>query len=188
MSSTERAASSGSSSTWIKMRTISSRSRRRAATSNGSSKPALNSRSLVVMPAYSGCMDPLPNGSRLSCGANARGRKRLALRHQLAGAQTNASSESRPRQLQALVRRLLETRLSQVYSRDKPPNSIGLSPHPSCRCQERECIEHSEKCPCSLRRSEQVYASQRYRRQGRSLVGASRRPAPSVADRKRDWV
>jgi len=37
-----------------------------------------------------------PNGSRLSCGASAGGRKRLALRHQLAGAQTNACSESRP--------------------------------------------------------------------------------------------
>src|SRR5207249_4745298 len=46
----------------------------------------------------------LPNGSRLSCGASAGGRKRLTLRDLLAGAQTSASSESRPRQLQALVR------------------------------------------------------------------------------------
>src|SRR2546426_186383 len=45
-----------------------------------------------------------PNGSRLSCGASAGGRKRPALRYELAGAQTSASSESRPRQLQALVR------------------------------------------------------------------------------------
>ncbi len=45
-----------------------------------------------------------PNGSRLSCGANAGGRKRPALRYLLAGAQTSASPESRPRQLQALVR------------------------------------------------------------------------------------
>ncbi len=45
-----------------------------------------------------------PNGSRLSCGASAGWRKRPALRYRLAGAQTSASSESRPRQLQALVR------------------------------------------------------------------------------------
>src|SRR2546429_7168159 len=49
-------------------------------------------------------MSTLPNGSRLSCGASASGRKRLALRYQLAGGQTPASSESWPRQLQALVR------------------------------------------------------------------------------------
>src|SRR2546422_5695750 len=45
-----------------------------------------------------------PNGSRLSCGASAGGRKRPALRYELVGAQTSASSEGRPRQLQALVR------------------------------------------------------------------------------------
>ena len=45
-----------------------------------------------------------PNGSRLSCGASAGGRKRPVLRHVPAGAQTYASPESRPRQLQALVR------------------------------------------------------------------------------------
>src|SRR5207237_4941362 len=45
-----------------------------------------------------------PNGSRLSCGANAGGRKRPALRYRLAGARTYVSSESRPHQLQALVR------------------------------------------------------------------------------------
>jgi len=44
----------------------------------------------------------LPNGSRLSCGASAGGRKHAALRYQLAGAQTSASLEGRPRQLQAL--------------------------------------------------------------------------------------
>ena len=47
----------------------------------------------------------LSNGSRLSCGANAGWRKLPALRYRLAGAQTEDSSESRPRQLQALVRR-----------------------------------------------------------------------------------
>src|SRR5439155_22321633 len=47
-----------------------------------------------------------PNGSRLSCGASAGGRKHLALRYELVGAQTYPSSESRPRQLQALVRLL----------------------------------------------------------------------------------
>src|SRR2546429_6984076 len=46
----------------------------------------------------------LPNGSSLSCGASAGGRKRPALRYELVGAQTYASFESRPRQLQALVR------------------------------------------------------------------------------------
>ncbi len=46
----------------------------------------------------------LPNGSRLSCGASAGRRKRPALRYRLAGAQTSASAEGRPRQLQALVR------------------------------------------------------------------------------------
>src|SRR5438445_13683035 len=45
-----------------------------------------------------------PNGSRLSCGAKAGGRKRPALRYRLAGAQTSASFECRPRQLQAHVR------------------------------------------------------------------------------------
>src|SRR6059036_2527964 len=53
----------------------------------------------------------LPNGSRLSCGANAGGRKRPAWRYHLAGAQTSASSESRPRQLQALVRRVMGRRV-----------------------------------------------------------------------------
>ena len=46
----------------------------------------------------------LPNGSRLSCGASAGGRKRPALRYELVGAQAYGSFESRPRQLQALVR------------------------------------------------------------------------------------
>ncbi len=46
-----------------------------------------------------------PNGLRLSCGASASGRKRPVLRYLLASAQTFASSKSRPRQLQALVRR-----------------------------------------------------------------------------------
>src|SRR3989440_13099076 len=45
-----------------------------------------------------------PNGSRLSCGASAGGRKRPALRYESAGAQTSASFECRPRQLQAHVR------------------------------------------------------------------------------------
>src|SRR2546426_12144382 len=51
---------------------------------------------------------PPPNGSRLSCGASAGGRKHPALRYELVGGQTYASSESRPRQLQALVRRQLD--------------------------------------------------------------------------------
>ena len=46
----------------------------------------------------------LPNGSRLSCGASAGARKHPALRYELVGAQTYASFESRPRQLQAHVR------------------------------------------------------------------------------------
>ena len=52
----------------------------------------------------------LPNGSRLSCGASAGRRKRRALRYEPVGAQTYASSESRPRQLQALVRQRHQTR------------------------------------------------------------------------------
>src|SRR5437773_2260944 len=55
----------------------------------------------------------LSNGSRLSCGATAGGRKRHALRYERPWAQTHASAESRPRQLQALVRR---------RTRDKPTN------------------------------------------------------------------
>src|SRR5207248_9330384 len=50
----------------------------------------------------------LPNGSRLSCGASAGGRKRPTLRYELVGAQTYAPFESRPRQLQALVRQRLK--------------------------------------------------------------------------------
>src|SRR2546430_11436359 len=46
----------------------------------------------------------MPNGSRLSCGAKAGRRKRPVLRYPRAGAQTYGSLESRPRQLQALVR------------------------------------------------------------------------------------
>ena len=46
----------------------------------------------------------LPNGSRLSCGASAGGRKRPALRDRPAAAQMPASFESQPRQLQAHVR------------------------------------------------------------------------------------
>src|SRR5207244_12202595 len=45
----------------------------------------------------------LSNGPRLSCGANAGGRKRPALLYELVGAQKHTSSENRPRQLQALV-------------------------------------------------------------------------------------
>jgi hypothetical protein len=61
-----------------------------------------------------------PNGSRLSCGANAGRRKLPALRYELVGAQTYASSKGRPRQLQALVRRLLPVagRNSIVVARD----------------------------------------------------------------------
>src|SRR5207247_11148423 len=44
-----------------------------------------------------------PNGSRLSCGASAGGRKRSALRHRPAGAQTLASSESRPGSFKRLL-------------------------------------------------------------------------------------
>ena len=51
---------------------------------------------------------PAPNGSRLSCGASAGGRKRPVLRYKRVGAQTHISSEGRPRQLQALVRQPLE--------------------------------------------------------------------------------
>src|SRR5437773_2790723 len=59
--------------------------------------------------------DQPPNGSRLSCGASADGRKRPALRYELVGAQTYASSESRPRQLQALVRPQAEAQSSDNH-------------------------------------------------------------------------
>src|SRR5438034_7799957 len=49
------------------------------------------------------------------------GRKRLALRHRLAGAQTSASSESRPRQLQALVRQ------HHFTSRDRKSTRLNSS-------------------------------------------------------------
>jgi len=46
-----------------------------------------------------------PNGSRLSCGASAGGRKRPALRYELVGAQTYASFESRPVSFKRLLGR-----------------------------------------------------------------------------------
>ena len=62
-----------------------------------------------------------PNGSRLSCGAKAGGRKHPALRYEFVGAQAYASFQSRPRQLQALVRRLASIKqVPQVYRRDMP--------------------------------------------------------------------
>src|SRR6266480_922977 len=67
---------------------------------------------------YSHVWTGLPNGSRLSCGANADGRKRPALRYELVGAQTHASFESRPRQLQALVRRQRTIRREATTSRN----------------------------------------------------------------------
>src|SRR5438876_4339667 len=54
--------------------------------------------------AHPGHCSAPSNGSRLSCGASASGRKHPALRYELVGGQTYASSESRPRQLPALVR------------------------------------------------------------------------------------
>src|SRR6266852_4107124 len=63
-------------------------------------------RSSTLRSGIGAILRALPNGSRLSCGASAGGRKRPALRYQPAGAQTYASSEDRPRQLQALVRPL----------------------------------------------------------------------------------
>src|SRR5437016_4542293 len=77
------------------------------------------------------------NGSRLSCGASADGRKRPALRYELAGAQTDVSSESRPRQLQALVRlptvRVAHTRpeaLAQVDHGRFRPHRLGEQSQP----------------------------------------------------------
>ncbi len=46
----------------------------------------------------------LPNGSRLSCGASARGRKRPGLRYLLAGHKRTVPLKAGARQLQALVR------------------------------------------------------------------------------------
>ena len=60
---------------------------------------------LMVRYVRIGSSSSPPNGSRLSCGASAGGRKRAALQYELVGAQTYASFETRPRQLQAHVRR-----------------------------------------------------------------------------------
>src|SRR6266513_3731331 len=60
----------------------------------------------------------LPNGSRLSCGANAGGRKRPTLRDLMAGAQTDISSEAGP----ASFKRLLDSRSSMFRAK-------GLSGH-----------------------------------------------------------
>ncbi len=70
-----------------------------------------------------------PNGSRLSCGACAGGRKELwRCTVNAAGAQTDASLESRPRQLQAHVRRrwteILKRR--RVAPQNRMPNVSGV--------------------------------------------------------------
>jgi len=59
---------------------------------------------------------PPPNGSRLSCGANAGGRKGAALRRKRVGEQTDDSFKNRPRQLQALVRPRLVFRMPRGAS------------------------------------------------------------------------
>src|SRR5437016_6319778 len=72
---------------------------------------------------HTSCAAP-PNGSRLSCAATAGGRKRPVLRYLLSGAQAHYSFESRPRQLQVLVRQhrepWLRNHLEVFLSR--PPN------------------------------------------------------------------
>src|SRR5207249_3882835 len=75
----------------------------------------------------------LPNGSRLSCGANSGGRKRPALRYELAGAQTYASSESWPRQLQALVRPLHRglNECRDIFDRQHQACALCTTPGPS---------------------------------------------------------
>jgi hypothetical protein len=68
-----------------------------------------------------------PNGSRLSCGASARRRKRPVLRHLRAGAPTYASPESRPRQLQALVQQRPRTTSGRLLNNAKL--AVSLGPH-----------------------------------------------------------
>src|SRR6266480_3257145 len=72
-----------------------------------------------------------PNGSRLSCGASAGGRKRLALRYRPAGAETFASAKSRPRQLQALVRPRPHRRGTRCTS---PVVLLTVTKVPASRC------------------------------------------------------
>src|SRR5437588_11548495 len=70
---------------------------------------------------------PLPNGSRLSCGASAGGRKRPAVRYKVVGAQTYASFESRPRQLQALVRQAVTDGMEACESGPSAPRRLALA-------------------------------------------------------------
>jgi len=69
-----------------------------------------------------------PNGSRVSCGASAGGRKRPVLRDLVAGAETPDSPEGRPRQLQALVRPQLKDalflRTRDLHGGDAPTLSV----------------------------------------------------------------
>jgi len=75
--------------------------------------------------------DSAPNGSRLSCGASAGKRKRSVLRDLRAGAQTYASSKSRPRQLQAHVRRRhLLSQPPQQCARRAPQRPLGVPAPP----------------------------------------------------------
>src|SRR2546421_2637134 len=91
-----------------------------------------------------------PNGSRLSCGASAGGRKQPAVRYQLAGAQTYVSSESRPRQLQALVRlprvRVAYTRpeaLAQVDHGRFRPHRLDEESQPRRRVSHGPGVRHA---------------------------------------------
>ena len=60
--------------------------------------------------------DRSPNGSRLSCGASAGGRKRPALRDEFVGAQTYASLKAGP----ASFKRLLGSHFSEIRYRPRP--------------------------------------------------------------------
>src|SRR6266566_6925458 len=84
-----------------------------------------------------------PNGSRLSCGASADGRKRPALRYELVGAQTWASSENRPRQLQAHVRLPQDKGgwVAPVRGAHPPPTTHGGNDSGACH--------HTDRTSCS---------------------------------------
>src|SRR5947209_4757603 len=94
----------------------------------------------------------LSNGSRLSCGASADGRKHPALRYEPVGAQTYASSEGRPRQLQALVRRRGSLTALELGSHTARP----LSTLPKGRRYRGGVVIHNQPAPVGLHIHETV--------------------------------
>jgi len=92
----------------------------------------------------------LPNGSRLSGGANAGRRKHPALRYLGTGAQTFASSGSRPRQLQALVRRPLHRRNQRDYRKSQivriPRHVNAMTKSTAARRRFKSAVPPENRC------------------------------------------